>query len=196
MSWRSTLKSKAREIVPRFYELGDDLPAAENKALAQTLIRGSTFTFHGVDEEVRPEHFFSLLLTYVAGIDEQYGGSGTRCADRVVFLQRSLVFGRHIPRCLRGRSSRSYRLFGGDRGTIFLRFKSCFLTNNTSDSYELQLMNTPRLALVRTASSSTRGTPRSMPNSDPCNSGLTVMRSTRRRRARSESRGQTLPSKH
>ncbi|KAG9316233.1 hypothetical protein JVU11DRAFT_2260 [Chiua virens] len=51
MTWRSTLKNKACKIVPCFYSLGEDRPAAENKAQAQALVRGSTFTFNGVDEE-------------------------------------------------------------------------------------------------------------------------------------------------
>jgi hypothetical protein len=58
MSWHLTLKSKAQEIVPHFYALGNDLPPAENKAQAQILIRGSTFTFDGVDKEVCSHHVF------------------------------------------------------------------------------------------------------------------------------------------
>lgn len=52
MTWRSTLKSKARDMVPRFYPLGEELPPAENKVQAQELVRGSAFTFDGVDEQV------------------------------------------------------------------------------------------------------------------------------------------------
>ncbi|KAG6369751.1 hypothetical protein JVT61DRAFT_13621 [Boletus reticuloceps] len=51
MSWHSTLKAKAREIMPRFYALSEDHSPAENKAEAQMLIRHSTFTFDDVDEE-------------------------------------------------------------------------------------------------------------------------------------------------
>ncbi|KAG9317722.1 hypothetical protein JVU11DRAFT_1938 [Chiua virens] len=51
MTWHSTLKSKAHELVPQFYSLGDRLTPAENKAKAQALIQGSTFTLDGVDEE-------------------------------------------------------------------------------------------------------------------------------------------------
>lgn len=52
MTWRSTLKSKARELVPRFYSLGGDQPPEVNKVNAEALIRGSFFTRNGVDDEV------------------------------------------------------------------------------------------------------------------------------------------------
>ena len=52
MTWRSTLKAKARELVPHFYQLGEGFTPAENKAKANALIRGSAFTFDGVDDEV------------------------------------------------------------------------------------------------------------------------------------------------
>lgn len=53
MTWRSTLKVKARDVVRRFYSLGEEHTAAENREQALDLIRGSAFTFNGVDEEVR-----------------------------------------------------------------------------------------------------------------------------------------------
>lgn len=53
MTWRSTLKAKARELVPRFYSLGDDQSPDTNKESADALIRGSAFTRDGVDDEVR-----------------------------------------------------------------------------------------------------------------------------------------------
>jgi len=52
MMWHSTLKSKARNIVPRFYKLGNQFPSEENLAIAQDLIRGSSFVRDGVDKEV------------------------------------------------------------------------------------------------------------------------------------------------
>lgn len=52
MTWHSTLKAKAQELMPRFYQLGKGFTPAENKAEANALIRGSTFTFNGVDDEV------------------------------------------------------------------------------------------------------------------------------------------------
>ncbi|KAG9317726.1 hypothetical protein JVU11DRAFT_1943 [Chiua virens] len=63
MMWHSTLKNKAREIVPRFYSLGEDHPAAENKAQAQALVRGSTFTFNGVDEEGSTNNMAAPMLS-------------------------------------------------------------------------------------------------------------------------------------
>ena len=57
MSWRSTLKAKAREHVLHFYSLGERFTPAENKAEAKLLIRGSAFTLDGVDDEVcAPQH--------------------------------------------------------------------------------------------------------------------------------------------
>jgi len=52
MTWRSTLKSKARDIVPHFYNLGNQFSAEDNLATAQDLIRGSMFVRDGVDDEV------------------------------------------------------------------------------------------------------------------------------------------------
>ncbi|KAI6009978.1 hypothetical protein BKA83DRAFT_4133075 [Pisolithus microcarpus] len=43
MTWRSTLKAKAREYVVRHYLLGGNQPAEENLANAQELIRGAKF---------------------------------------------------------------------------------------------------------------------------------------------------------
>ena len=56
MTWHSTLKSKAQELVLHFYVLGEEIPPLDNKAQAQALICGSAFTFDGVDKEVcQPE---------------------------------------------------------------------------------------------------------------------------------------------
>jgi len=52
MTWRSTLKSKAHDIVPRFYNLGNQFSAKDNLATAQDVIRGSMFMWDGVDDEV------------------------------------------------------------------------------------------------------------------------------------------------
>lgn len=53
MTWRSTIKSKAREVTPRFYDLGPDCNAEDNKLLAQRLINEAAFLRNGVDDEVR-----------------------------------------------------------------------------------------------------------------------------------------------
>ena len=52
MTWHSILKSKARNIVPHFYKLGNQFSVEENLAIAQDLIKGSSFVRDGVDEEV------------------------------------------------------------------------------------------------------------------------------------------------
>lgn len=50
MTWHSTLKSKARELVPCFYMLGEEIPPLDNKAQAQALICGSAFTLDGINK--------------------------------------------------------------------------------------------------------------------------------------------------
>ena len=52
MTWCSKLKSKAHDIVPHFYKLGNQFSSDENLAIAQDLIRGSSFMQDGVNEEV------------------------------------------------------------------------------------------------------------------------------------------------
>jgi hypothetical protein len=53
MSWRSTLKAKAREYVIRYYPLGGVRTPEENLASAEELIRGAKFVRDGVAEDVR-----------------------------------------------------------------------------------------------------------------------------------------------
>ena len=55
MTWRSTLKAKARELVPRFYPLGENFKQADNMNQAQELICGSAFTFGPDDPDVRAD---------------------------------------------------------------------------------------------------------------------------------------------
>ena len=52
MTWRSMSKLKAHNVVPHFYKLGNQFTAEENLAIAQDLIKGSSFIWDGVDEEV------------------------------------------------------------------------------------------------------------------------------------------------
>ena len=52
MTWRSTLKSKAREYVVRDYPLGSNQPAEQNLANAQKLIQGAMFVRDGFEEDV------------------------------------------------------------------------------------------------------------------------------------------------
>jgi len=52
MTWRSTLKNKAREYVLQHYPLGGDRMPGENLANADELIRGATFVRDGVDDNV------------------------------------------------------------------------------------------------------------------------------------------------
>ncbi|KIK14955.1 hypothetical protein PISMIDRAFT_16875 [Pisolithus microcarpus 441] len=50
MTWRSTLKAKAREYVVQHYLLGSNQPAEENLANAQELIQGAKFVRDGVED--------------------------------------------------------------------------------------------------------------------------------------------------
>lgn len=52
MSWRSTLKAKAREYVIRHYPLGGPRTAEENLVSAEELIRGAKFVRDGIREDV------------------------------------------------------------------------------------------------------------------------------------------------
>ncbi|KAF8546251.1 hypothetical protein OG21DRAFT_1491437 [Imleria badia] len=51
MTWHSTLKAKARELILRFYAPSEDLTLETNKMNAELLIRQSAFTRDGIDEE-------------------------------------------------------------------------------------------------------------------------------------------------
>lgn len=53
MTWRSTIKAKARQVVPRFYDIGPHRPAEENQIEAEELINEALFLRDGVDDEVR-----------------------------------------------------------------------------------------------------------------------------------------------
>ena len=52
MTWRSTLKSKAREHVIWYYNLGGHQSPEETLADVQALVRGSAFLRDGVTEDV------------------------------------------------------------------------------------------------------------------------------------------------
>ncbi|KIM56169.1 hypothetical protein SCLCIDRAFT_133150 [Scleroderma citrinum Foug A] len=60
--WCSTLKLKARDIVPCFYKLGNQFSSDENLAITQDLIRGSLFVWDGVDEEGSTNNFAAPAL--------------------------------------------------------------------------------------------------------------------------------------
>ena len=52
MTWRSTLKSKAREYVVRHYPLGSNQPTEQNLANVQKLIQGAMFVRDSFEEDV------------------------------------------------------------------------------------------------------------------------------------------------
>ena len=52
MTWRSTVKAKAHEILPRFYNIGVHHTEADNQLEAQVLIKGVAFLRDGVDDQV------------------------------------------------------------------------------------------------------------------------------------------------
>ncbi|KAF9232778.1 hypothetical protein BU15DRAFT_80857 [Melanogaster broomeanus] len=51
MTWHSTLKGKAHEVVTWLYNIGKHHTAAENQAEAETLIKGAVFLRDGIDDE-------------------------------------------------------------------------------------------------------------------------------------------------
>ncbi|KAF8547050.1 hypothetical protein OG21DRAFT_1527416 [Imleria badia] len=53
ITWRSMLKAKACDLVKRYYIFGEDRSPDENKIEAEALIRGSMFTWNGVNDELR-----------------------------------------------------------------------------------------------------------------------------------------------
>jgi hypothetical protein len=53
MTWRSTIKAKAREVITRFYDIGPQCNARDNQSQSQALIKEATFLRNGVDDEVR-----------------------------------------------------------------------------------------------------------------------------------------------
>ena len=52
MTWRSTVKAKAREVLTRFYDIGLHRTEVDNQSQAQALIKGAVFLRNGVDDEV------------------------------------------------------------------------------------------------------------------------------------------------
>ena len=79
MTWRSMLKSKACDVVPHFYKLDNQFAAEENLAVAQDLIKGSSFVWDGVDEEVSQPNNNMHANLVVTGIHKQLCGPHTVC---------------------------------------------------------------------------------------------------------------------
>ena len=79
MTWRSTLKAKAREYVVHHYSLGGHRSAEENLTNTRELIHGAMFVRDGVEEDVGScsfaLHYTELSFT---GYDKEHGISGTR----------------------------------------------------------------------------------------------------------------------
>lgn len=65
MTWCSTLKAKACELIPCFYGLGEDQTPENNKINAELLICQSAFICNGIDEKVYgTEHLSGGPLSY------------------------------------------------------------------------------------------------------------------------------------
>ena len=86
MTWHSTLKLKAHDVVPHFYKLGNQFTAEENLAVAQDLIKGSSFVWDGVDEEVSQPNNNMHANLVVTGIHKQLHGPCTVCHSYRVLL--------------------------------------------------------------------------------------------------------------
>jgi len=76
MTWRSTLKAKAREYVMHHYLLGSHQSSEDKLANARELVHGAMFVRDGVDEDVCP-YLFALDCTalYFTGYNEEHGVS-------------------------------------------------------------------------------------------------------------------------
>jgi len=105
MTWRSTLKAKAREYVLRHYPLGGQRSAEENLSNAQALIRGAMFVRDGVDEDVcRPTLCITCYLLLFCRV--QHGiWRLQRSLDLLLifFIQDPLHYAVFFPKCLRKR---------------------------------------------------------------------------------------------
>ena len=76
MTWRSTIKNKAREYIPRHYLLSSHQTPEENMTNANELIRGATFVRDGVDDDVCPDTTCNYRLILFAGYHKEHGIPG------------------------------------------------------------------------------------------------------------------------
>ena len=120
MTWRSTLKSKACDVVPRFYKLGNQFAAEENLAVAQDLIKGSSFIRDGVDEEVSQPNNNMRANLVVTGIHEQLSGPRTVCRSYRVLLHWPFGSWPCLSRSLWTRGPQGCRLLSGNCGNVFI----------------------------------------------------------------------------
>ncbi|KAI5994391.1 hypothetical protein EDD15DRAFT_2366477 [Pisolithus albus] len=90
MTWRSTIKAKAREVLPRFYDVGAHCTEAENQSQSQALIKGAMFLRDGVDNEGSTNNMAHPALAALVS-DFFYSSSSIGA----VFPE---VFSREVPR--------------------------------------------------------------------------------------------------
>ncbi|KAG9318970.1 hypothetical protein JVU11DRAFT_1086 [Chiua virens] len=62
MTWRSTIKSKACEIVPQFYDVGSTHDVVHNQLQASMLIKGAEFLRNGIDDKGSTNNMAHLAL--------------------------------------------------------------------------------------------------------------------------------------
>ncbi|KIM61389.1 hypothetical protein SCLCIDRAFT_87285, partial [Scleroderma citrinum Foug A] len=91
MTWRSTIKAKAREYVMRHYPLGSNRSCKENLANAQELIRGATFVMDGVESNGTTRN---MALPALAGLVLEFFYTGPS-ALASLFPE---VFAQEVPR--------------------------------------------------------------------------------------------------
>ena len=102
MTWRSTLKAKARKYVVRHYSLGGHQPAEDNLTKAQELVRGTMFVQDGIDEDVCPYSLASYCTeSYFTGYDEEHGVSSTGWPHCRFFLHWTLSPWKYLPGSIR-----------------------------------------------------------------------------------------------
>lgn len=67
MSWRSTIKGKARDVVTQPYDIGKHRTEEENQRKAVALIKGVRFLRDSVDDEVHCMPAIPICLHFLQG---------------------------------------------------------------------------------------------------------------------------------
>lgn len=191
MTWRSTIKAKAREYVVRHYPLGSNKSCEENLANAQELIRGAMFVRDGVEPDVCSLHFaLPWSVIYFAGYHKKHGVSSSGWPHSRIFLHRNLCACRSLSRsfhtgspqvcCLPCSNSCEYQFF------------TCFHTDAIFHSCELLSTSIRSQESDKTAHSSTISIPKFLCSLWVCKPKLTPIASTPQWLGRLEFAGQLL----
>ena len=109
MTWRSTLKVKAREYVLRHYPLGGQRSAEENLSNAQALIHGAMFVRDGVNEDVcHPMLCITLYLRLFCRVQRGIWRLQLSLDLLLIFLYRTLCTMQSFSRSVCARGSKAH----------------------------------------------------------------------------------------